>query len=71
MSFWDAIEDTAKSLGRMASAVPGVVYDTATMVCDDKDDTFGDWVNTAAGRGTDLLDPLLNEDALTAIAAEA
>lgn len=71
MSFWDAIEDTAKSLGRMASAVPGVVYDTATMVFDDKDDTFGDWVNTAAGRGTDLLDPLLNEDALTAMGFNA
>lgn len=71
MSFWDAIEDTAKSLGRMASAVPGVVYDTATMVFDDKDDTFGDWVNTVAGRGTDLLDPLLNEDALTAMGFNA
>ena len=65
MSFLDALEDTAKSLGGMVTAPAGLVWDVASAPFDSDDDSFGSLLGDAAHRGGKILDPITNTSTFT------
>lgn len=62
MSFFDSLKDTLKSLGGAAVAPVGLTWDLASSPFDSTDDDLGTLVNKVAKRGTDMLDPLTNNN---------
>ena len=65
MSFLDALEDTAKSLGGAILAPAGLVWDIGSAPFDSDDDSFGSLLGDAAKRGGQVLDPIVNTDTFT------
>ena len=64
MGIWDSIKETGESLGGMAIAPAGAVYDIASMPFDDKDDSFGTVVGKLSKRGGDFIDPVMNPNTM-------
>lgn len=72
-SFWDALANTAKSVGGAVTAPLGFVADSAKFVVtapfDDDDDSLGDFVNMSAGYANKMFDPVFNSQTITGKAA--
>lgn len=63
---FDALKDTAGSLGGAAIAPAGAVWDIATSPFDDDDESVRE---IFFRRGGDLIDPLVNQDTITGFGA--
>lgn len=65
MGFLDVLGNTLKSLGGVATAEPGVLWDLASAPFDDKDDDFSSILKKVGNRYGQLFDPLTNTKTIT------